>query len=133
LSESRVLSTDETKHLLLELPYRYRWRKVAVPEGARGALAGTAIGNHHTVLHFGISLGTEAEAVPVPQAGAVTPYYYPRGGFVFNDDLVVPGKGETVHRAKQFRTPAQWHEAVLMEVEMSERLCKAVTGEVCPP
>lgn len=129
---SRILSSAEAKHLLLELPYQYRWRQVEPPGGASGALAGTVIGKHHTRVHFGIALGSEAEAVPVPQAGTITPVYFPRGGFVFNDDLEVPGKNETVHPGKQFHTAAQWNEAGTMVVEMEEKLCKAVTGKPCP-
>ncbi|MGN6258515.1 MAG: hypothetical protein ACTHN3_12325 [Solirubrobacterales bacterium] len=125
----RVLSTQEAKQLLQQLPYRYEFRKVKLPEGATGAVAGTAIGKHHTVLHFGVSLGTEAGAVPVPQAGVRDPYDYSAGGgFVFNDDLVVAGGV-----GKQFKTGAQWEEATSMEVEMEEKLCKAATGEPCPP
>ena len=132
-SASHVLSASEAEHQLLRLPYHYRWRRVELPKGAEGALAGTATGKHRTVIHFGISLGTEAEAVPVQRAGVVTPYYYSRGGFVFNDDLEVPGKGENVHPGKQFHTAAQWDEATTMVVEMQEKLCKAATGEACPP
>jgi hypothetical protein len=128
-----VLGSAEAKDLLLQLPYRYRWRKVKPPEGASGVLAGTAIGKHHTVVDFGIALGTGAEAVPVPHAGTLTPYYYHGGGFVFNDDLEVPGRNETVHPGKQFHSAAQWDEAGTMVVEMQEKLCKASTGQPCPP
>lgn len=124
---TRILTASEAKQLLTRLPYQYEWRKVKRPDGASGALAGTAVGKFHTVLHFGVSLGKEAAAVPVPQARAFTPYYYGRGGFVFNDDLVLP-KGI----GKQFHTAAQWHEGGRMEVEMTERLCQAVTHEPCP-
>lgn len=125
----RVLSSTEAKHLLLQLPYRYHWRQVEVPEGASGALAGTAFGKHHTIVHFGISFGTDAEAVPVPQAGARDPYDYTQGGgFSFTDDTVVSGGV-----GKQFHTAAQWDEAGTMIVEMQEKLCKASTGEPCPP
>lgn len=129
---TRVLSSSEAKLLLLHFPYQYRWRQVELPEGASGALAGTVIGRHRTIVHFGISLGTEAEAVPVPRAGTVTPTYYRGGGFVFNDDLEVPGKNESVHPGNQFHTAAQWNEAGTMVVEMEEALCKAATGEPCP-
>lgn len=130
-SGPQVLKAAEAKNLLLQLPYQYHWRKVDPPEGASGALAGTVIGGHHTAVHFGISFGTEAEAVPVLQAGTVTPLYYPRGGFVFNDDLEVPGKKETVRPGKQFHTAAQWNEAGTIVVEMEEKLCRAETGEPC--
>lgn len=128
---SGVLSSSEAKHLLLQLPYHYRWRQVDLPEGASGALAGTAIGKHHTIVHFGISLGTEPQAVPVPRAGTLTPSYYWGGGFVFNDDLEVPGKKETAHPGSQFHTAAQWDEAGTMVVAMQEKLCKATTGKPC--
>jgi hypothetical protein len=104
---------------------------VESPEGASGALAGTAIGKHHTIVHFGISFGEEPQAVPVPRAGFLTPSYYWGGGFTYNDDLEVPGKNETVHPGKQFHTAAQWDEATTMAVEMQEKLCKASTGEPC--
>jgi hypothetical protein len=125
----RVLSSAEAKRLLLHLPYRYQWRRVPLPEGASAALAGTAVGNHRTILHFGIAFGTEAKPVPVPQAGARDPYDYTQGGgFSFTDDLVIPGGV-----GKQFHASAQWDEATTMEVEMEEKLCKASTGEFCPP
>jgi hypothetical protein len=125
----RVLSSAEAKNLLLRLPYRYQWRKVELPEGASGALAGTAVGKHRAVLHFGISLGTEAEPVPVPQAGRRDSYDYSQGGgFVFTDDLITAGRaGGKLHNV------TQWDEATTMVVEMQEKLCKASTGEVCPP
>lgn len=128
-----MLSSAEAKHLLLGLPYRYRWRKVELPKGASAALAGTAIGKHHTVVDFGISLGEEPEAVPIAQAGTLTPYYYWGGGFVFNDDLEIPEKHETIHTGNQIHTAAQWDEATTMVVEMQEKLCKASTGVPCPP
>lgn len=123
----RVLSTEEARELLLELPYKYRFRKAELPEGASGVLAGTAIGKHHTVLHFGISLGTDAEAVSVPRAGILDPYYYRGAGYVFNSDLVVPKSVRT-----PFHTRAQWNEAIHMVFEMTEKLCRASTGELCP-
>lgn len=123
----QVLTGAEAKSLLLQLPYRYRWRQVKLPKGASGALAGTVTGDHHTVVHFGISLGTKAEAVPVPQAGVLSPYYYGKLGFVFNDDLVLP-KGV----GRQFHTATQWHEAINMVFEMEEKLCRAISGKPCP-
>jgi hypothetical protein len=131
-SSPRVLTAAGAKHLLLELPYHYRWRQVELPKGASDALAGTATGNHHTIVHFSISFGTGTEAVPVPQAGVLTPDYYGGLGFVFNNDLEVPGKNESVHTGKQFHTAAQWDEAINMAFEMEEKLCKAVSGKPCP-
>lgn len=129
---SGVLSSTEAKQLLLQLPYRYRWRPVEPPEGASGAIAGTAVGRHHTIVHFGISLGTEAEAVPVPHAGVRIPEEYGENGFVFNDDLEIPGKNENIHPGKQFHTGAQWNEAARIVVEMEDKLCEAGSGKPCP-
>lgn len=130
----RILSTSEARGLLVSLPYRYTWRKVPLPQGATGALAGKAVGQYHTVVHFGVSLGVEAGAVPVPRAGVEDSYDYSAGGgFVFTTDLEVPGKNETVHPGSQFHTRAQWNEATSMEVAMEEKLCRAATGRPCPP
>lgn len=125
----RVLSAGEAKQLLTSLPYKYHWRRVNLPDGATDALAGTAIGKHRTKLPFGISFGTNAQAVPVPQSGTRSAYDYAAGGgFVFTDDIIVAGEG-----ANQIHTAAQWREANYMEVEMEEKLCKASTGRPCPP
>jgi hypothetical protein len=128
---SGVLSSGEVKQLFLQLPYRYRWQQVALPEGASGALAGTAIGKHHTIIHFGVALGRETKAVPVPQGVPVPPVYYSSEGYVFSNDLEVPGKNGTVRPGKQFHTAAQWDEAATMVVEMEEKLCRATTGKPC--
>lgn len=125
----RVLSSAEAKHLLLQLPYQYRWRQVEPPEGA---IAGTAIGKHRTIGHFGISLGEKPQPVPVPQVGSPAQGYGGGSGFVITNDLEVPGKNETVHPGKQFHTAAQWNEAGTMVVELEEKLCKATTGKPCP-
>lgn len=125
---ARVLSAAEAKRLLSDLPYRYRWREVEAPEGAASALAGKATGKHHASLHFGISFGVHSDPVVVPQSGTSSAYAYSRGGFVFTDDVVTPhGVG------RQIKNAAQWREANLMVVKMEEALCKAATGEVCPP
>src|SRR5204862_6795876 len=47
---TRVLSPRETKRLLRQLPYRYTFRPVATPDCADAAVAGRAIGRHHTEL-----------------------------------------------------------------------------------
>ena len=125
-----VLNSTEAKHLLLQLPYRYQWRQVRLPEGASAALAGTAIGRHHTVLHFGLALGREAQPVRVPHSGISEVGEYP--GFVFTDDELVPGKREKWEPGPQFHTAAQWKEVARMSVAMVEQLCKASTQEPCP-
>jgi hypothetical protein len=133
VSSPGVLTSAEARRLLLQLPYRYSFRHVAPPSGASGAVAGRAVGAHHTLVHFGIALGHEPEPVPVPQSGTESPYSYPAGGFVFTDDLEVRGKNGNSRPAKQFHTWAQWDEATTMVVEMQEKLCKKATGEACPP
>lgn len=129
---SGVLSSSEAKQVLLQLPYRYHWRQVELPEGASGALAGTAFGKHHTIVHFGISLGAEPQAVPVPRAGTSVADYELENGFVFNDDLGVAGKKGNVRWGGQFHTAAQWNEAASIVVDMEEKLCKAASGKPCP-
>jgi|GEM_PF-2608645 len=128
----RALSAKEAKLLLLQLPYRYKWRAVEVPENGVGALAGTATGDHGTVLHFGVALGRDTEGVPVPRAGTSGAYDYSQGGgFVLTDDLE-ERKGYSFRPGRQFRTAAQWDEAIDMEFEMEEKLCEEATGEPCP-
>jgi len=121
------IDASEAKQVLATLPYRYRWRKVELPAGARDAVAGTAVGKHRTVVHFGISLGGNTDPVPVPQAGTASAYGYPRGEFVFTDDVITrDGIG------KQITNAAQWREGNRMVVEMEEKLCRTVTGKPCP-
>jgi hypothetical protein len=132
--DPRVLSTAEARKLLLQLPYRFHFRPVQLPDGASGALAGTAIGEHRTIVRFGIALGREAEPVPVPKAGTRGYYDYTHGGgFVYTDDMLVPDKNGRMHANKQYRTNAQWYEAANMIVDMQQKLCYASTGEPCPP
>jgi hypothetical protein len=129
---TEILTTKQAKDVLVQLTYDYEFRRVTLPEGASGALAGRMVGKK-AVVNFGVSLGRHPEGVPVPKAGAEEAYGYPRGGFVFTDDLLVPGRHGHWHRPARFRTKAQWNEAVSMVVDMQEQLCKAATGEACPP
>ena len=131
-----MLTTQQAKKLLLQLPYKYRFRKVELPEGSSGALAGAAFGDrHHVVLQFGISLGTEVQPLPVPQAGIANPYYYWGAGFAFNSNLVVPGGDNRKTEygvGRGIHTRAQWREAMDMEFEIEQKLCEASTGKSCP-
>ena len=130
---TKVLSTNEAKHLLLQLPYHYVFRPISVPNGASGALAGKATNGHHVVLQFGVALGRNPDGVSVPRSGTEEIYSYLRGGFVYTDDLMVPTKNKK-HRwvaNPRFRNVREWHEAGDMEVEMEEKLCEAATGEPC--
>ena len=124
----RILSSSQAKKLLLQLPYQYRFRRVALPKGATGAVAGTMIGQRHAVVHFGLSLGEEPEPVPFPKAGTSGAFYYLRAGYVFTDDLIVPGSSRV---GNQFHTDAQWYEAGDMVLAIEEKLCKEMTGEPC--
>lgn len=130
---TRVLSATETKQLLYQLPYRYTFRRVPKPEGAEAVVAGRAVGPHQTVLNFGIALGHGHHAVPVPRAGTVDLYGYPRDGFVFTGDSMVRGPDGHLTSNPQLKTVAQWHEAGHMEVMMTDKLCLAATGDHCPP
>ena len=60
---------QETKRLLRQLPYRYKFRSVVKPEGAEAAVGGRVVGRHRTTVNFGIALGRGHYGVPVPRAG----------------------------------------------------------------
>jgi hypothetical protein len=124
-----ILSTAEAKHAILELPYRYSFKKVELPAGDSGAVAGRVVGKHHTRIDFGIGLGKEPNGVPVPRAGTGESYGY--GSFIETDDLQVPGKSGKWVTGPQIDTKAQWHEANQMIVEIEEKLCRAATEEPC--
>ena len=124
-----VLPESTAKRVLQRLPYSYTFRHVARPKGAQGALAGRVVGNHNTVLNFGIALGRHPEPVPVPHAGAEIGEY---PGFLFTDDELVPGKREKWEAGPQFHTAAQWKEVARMSVAMVEQLCRASTHQPCP-
>ena len=128
----KILTASETKSNLRQLPYRINFRPVALPKGASAAVAERAIGSHQTVLNFGVALGRHPQGVPVPRAGTSELTSYPDGGFVYTDNLQVPGKHEKWEPGPQFHTAAQWREAGHMGVEIREKLCLAATGQVCP-
>lgn len=131
IESTRVLSSGEAKEALLRLPYRFTFRHVDPPKWASGAIAGRAVGLHHTVLDFGVSLGRRPYPVSVPRAGTSEVSAYLNGAFAYTDDLQVPGRHERWEPGPQFHTEAQWHEAGHMGVEMREKLCIAATGRVC--
>jgi hypothetical protein len=132
-SGERVLSAKETKRLLRQLPYRYEFRSVAIPKGAEAAVAGRAVGRHRTILSFGIALGRGHYGVPVPRAGTSESYGYPRGSFIFTNDLLIKGPNGRLASNPRFQTAAQWDEATSMSVMMTDKLCLATTGDHCPP
>lgn len=128
----RVLGVQETKRLLRRLPYDYRFRSVTRPAGAEGAVAGLAVGNHRTRIHFGIALGHGHRGVPVPLAGTSESYGYPRGGFIFTDDLLIRGPDGKLEVNPAIRTATQLDEATRMAVRITDMLCRAATHEPCP-
>jgi hypothetical protein len=132
-SATRILSARETKQLLRQLAYHYKFRPVAMPEGADAAVAGRVAGRHQTILNFGIALDHGHHGVPVPHAGTSESYGYPRGGFIFTDDSLIKGPDGRLVPNPHLHTAAQWRESSHMEVMMTDRLCLAATGRHCPP
>lgn len=127
--ETRVLSAQEAKDLLRQLPYRYDFREVPTPEGAEAAVAGRAIGRHHTELNFGIALGHGSEPVMQrPSAVEIDRH----SSFIFTSDAPVRGSDGRLEPARQLKTAAQWREATQMDVLMTDKLCRATTGKHCP-
>jgi hypothetical protein len=132
-SETRILGAQETRQLLRELPYRYKFRPVAKPEGAQAAVAGRVVGPHRTIVNFGIALGRGREAVSVPRAGTRYSYGYAKGGFIFTSDILIEDSRGRLVPNPRLRTAAQQNEASEMTVGMTDKLCLAATGEHCPP
>lgn len=129
-TEGVTVNAAEAKRVLLKLPYRYEFRQVKLPDGASSAIAGRVYGLHKTWFDFGIAFGNQSMPVSVPRAGVSGAIGNP--GFVFNSNIVVPGRQSRWEAGRQFHTAAQWHESGHMENEMEQSLCKAVTGEPCP-
>lgn len=127
--EAPVLSVEETKHLLRQLPYRYEFREVPTPDGANAAVAGRAFGRHHARFNFGIALGHGSKPVVLRLNPAEIEYHQ---SFVFTDDSFIKGPGGHLASNPRFHTAAQWHEAISMIVAMTDKLCLATTGEHCP-
>jgi hypothetical protein len=125
-----VLTAEEAKEALRGLPYHYDFIKVKVPEGATAAVAARAHGKHDTRLTFGASFGDHSKPVTIPhvQLGDIagTPY------FTYSSNLQEPTGDGHWKRGKQFRTAAQWNEAINMVFDMEQAFCKAATGEPCP-
>ena len=128
-SDTKTLSEGETKELLRELPYRFEFRPVDDPDGATGAVAGTAYGPHGTVIRFGVSLGRGGDPVSL---GPYSNLSDATGGETFrvtgDDMIIIDGKLEANPRLK---TGAQWRESATMLVDIEEKLCKATEGKPC--
>lgn len=128
-SGPKTLSEAETKSLLRQLPYRFEFRSVRVPQGASGAVAGRVIGGHGTVVRFGVSLGSGGEPVSL---GSYTDFADATGGATFRvtDDAWIVVNGRPTF-GKQIHTQAQWHEAATMKVDIEEKLCRATERKPC--
>lgn len=125
------LDTKNAEAALRLLPYRYKFRSVPRPDGDIVALRGRAIGEHHTVVPFGVILGDSSDEL-LPSPGAAETYRYPQGRFSFTTDIVLVDSTGRLEANSRYHSAAQWEEANRMEVRMTERLCQASTGEHCP-
>lgn len=131
--EGKVLTSGEVKQLLRQLPYRFNFRKVKVPQGASDAVAGRVFGRYRTWFDFGISLGSgQPQPVPVPQSGIFTVVGVPSAGFVYTDNVLVRNSNGSVVAARQIRTKAQGYESSHMGTAIERKLCLAVLETVCP-
>lgn len=128
----RILTTKQAKLRLQKLPYQYAFRSVPLPNGAEGALAGKVTGPHHTSFQFGIALGSDTEAVPVPEVGTDNPTYVPGAGFVFSSNVLIEGPSGKWILNPKFKTEAQADASARISVGMEEALCRAATGAPCP-
>jgi hypothetical protein len=131
IAADQILTENEVKDALRQLPYDLHFRNVPLPENARGAVAGRATASNGTFLNFGIALGSMPAGVPVPNAQTSESYAYPPGNFLFTDDLQVRTKEGRLVPGYQFKTLRQWRQAGFMEVQITTALCKAATGDVC--
>lgn len=128
---TKLLTVDEVKRTLRQLPYRYEFRSVTPPAGAYSAIAGTAVGRHGTAVNFGVAFGRSTQAVPVPLAGTDSTFSY-RNTFIFTDDLQFANEKGKLVTNPRLKTGAQWKEAIEMSVELTGRLCRSATGAPCP-
>ena len=127
---TKTLSETEATRLLRELPYRFKFAPVAVPDGAGGAVGGTAYGPHRTVVRFGVALGHGAEPVSL---GPHTDLANATGGATFrvSSDMmeVIDGRLEI---GRHVKTGAQWRTTANITVAIEEKLCWATEGQACP-
>ncbi len=126
---TKTLSEEETKQLLRELPYRFEFQPVEVPEDADGAVGGVVHGPHGTVLRFGVSLGRGGDPVSL---GPHTNLADATGGETFrvttDDMLVVGGK---LRPNPRLRTAPQWRMSAVMGARIEGKLCRATEGKPC--
>lgn len=128
---AKTLSEEETKQVLREeLPYRFEFQPVEVPENADGAVGGQMYGPHNTVVRFGISLGRGGDPVSL---GPTTDLADATGGESFrvtsNMMEVIDGK---IEMGRGIKTGAQWRTSAKMTVAVETTLCEETEGEPCP-
>jgi hypothetical protein len=133
-SSGSVLTPAEVEALLVELPYEFTFakEKQATAQGP-ATVRGRATGPQGTMLKFGFSIGEEPEAVPVGRAGTRMAYAYPSAGFVYTDDLMIETRRGALIPNPRFNSYARWRHAGDMGVAITAELCRATTGEPCPP
>lgn len=125
-----ILTESEAKEALRQLPYRYKFRSADLPEGAEAAIAGAAFGPYKTVLQFGVAFGRSTQSVPVPRAGTSENWGY-QDTMLFTSDLQFKNAKGRLITNPLLKTAKQFREAVEMEVQITNELCKAATGEPC--
>lgn len=122
-SDAGGLRASDVRPALAELPYKISLKAVQPPPHDDAAFRGVAVGPLHTRVEFSIGIGPQALAVPIRGIGTMHAVSNGAAGFAFND--TTSGGGD-------FKTVAQWNEAVRMVVDMEEKLCRRATGQACP-
>jgi hypothetical protein len=125
----KTLSEAATKGLLRELPYRFEFHPAPAPDGASGAVAGTARGAHEAVVHFGVSLGRGGDPVSLSPRSDLADA---TGGETFrvtsDVTVVIDGKSKS---NPEIKTKAQWREAIAITASIEDKLCQATEGKHC--
>jgi hypothetical protein len=129
-SGTRVLSEEEAKAALLELPYSFEFRDAPEPDGSSGAFFGTATGGHGTVVEFGVSLGSGRQALVLAPGETGEEATGGETFLVTSDALDEPSPGKFVAEPR-YRTAAQWDELSRVVNAIEQKLCRETTGEPC--
>ncbi len=130
--DPHFLTQSETKQLLLGFQYKFSFRRVALPQGATGALGGRIHGPRHTSFDFGLALGKDAEPVLVPDTNLPNVVRVGPAGFVWTDNTMRRARNGKLIVGRSIHSGAQLREAGHIEVEIEEKLCRAATGKPCP-
>jgi hypothetical protein len=116
------LSADDVAPALRGLPFGAHVRAVKAPAGDDAAFLGTAE-RAGVVVRFSIGLGESPVPVPIPGVGAERVLGEGGFGFSFTTDAFY---------LSAFRSTAEYRKAVHTAAEISEQLCKKVSGKPCP-